>query len=150
MLPDSNVWGGTILAIVHQNNPKSEVSMVVHGSPRFVRSLHSVWVHGLADVEIVVLEVTDDLLGVTSSTLLELGDLLIGSSVGLHGLLDLLHVSLKVGEVRLLVELGRLETERVDDVVDLDGTLLKSLLSLLGGSVGTGVWLIVLDSFSQP
>ena len=49
-----------------------------------------------------------------------------------------------MGDVRLLVELGRLETERVDNVVDLGGTLLKVLSGLLGGSVGTGVWVIVL------
>ena len=47
--------------------------------------------------------------------------------------------TLKVDEVALLVELGALETERVDDVVDLDGLVLKGLLTLLGGGVGTNV-----------
>lgn len=47
--------------------------------------------------------------------------------------------TLEVGQVALLVELGGLETERVDDVVDLDLGVLNTLISLLGGSVGTGV-----------
>ena len=47
--------------------------------------------------------------------------------------------TLKVDEVTLLVELGALEAERVDDVVDLDGLVLKGLLTLLGGGVGTNV-----------
>lgn len=41
--------------------------------------------------------------------------------------LDSLHVALEVGEVLLLVEAGLGETERVDNVVDLLGTALKSL-----------------------
>lgn len=47
--------------------------------------------------------------------------------------------TLEVGQVALLVEGGGLETERVDDVVDLDGGVLKTLIGLLSGSVGTGV-----------
>jgi len=37
----------------------------------------------------------------------------------------------------LLVEGGRLETERVDNVVDLLGTRLEGLLNLLSRGVGT-------------
>lgn len=48
-------------------------------------------------------------------------------------------LTLEVGEIALLVELGGLKTERVDDVVDLDLGVLKTLLSLLGGSIGTSV-----------
>jgi hypothetical protein len=48
-------------------------------------------------------------------------------------------LALEVREVRLLVEGGALQTERVDDVVDLDGLILKTLLGLLGGGVGTSV-----------
>ena len=44
---------------------------------------------------------------------------------------------LEVGKVGLLVELGRLETERVDDIVDGNGTVLNTLVLLLGGGVGT-------------
>jgi hypothetical protein len=48
-------------------------------------------------------------------------------------------LTLKVGEVALLVELGLLETERVDDI-DLGlEAVVGTLLSLLGGSVGTSV-----------
>jgi len=47
--------------------------------------------------------------------------------------------TLEVGQVRLLVELGARVAEGADDVVDLDGRVLESLLALLGGSVGAGV-----------
>lgn len=47
--------------------------------------------------------------------------------------------TLEVGEVALLVELGALETEGVDNVVDLDGSILELLLLLLSGGVGTNV-----------
>lgn len=47
--------------------------------------------------------------------------------------------TLEVGQVALLVEAGGLETERVDDVVDLDLGILETLLGLLSGSIGTGV-----------
>lgn len=48
-------------------------------------------------------------------------------------------LTLEVGQVALLVEAGGLETERVDDVVDLDLGILNALVGLLGGSVGTSV-----------
>lgn len=44
-----------------------------------------------------------------------------------------------MAEVGLLVELGRLETEGVHDVVDLDGTILKTLLGFLSRGVGSSV-----------
>ena len=44
---------------------------------------------------------------------------------------------LEVGEVGLLVELSRLKTEGVDDIVDCDSTVLDRLLSLLSGWVST-------------
>jgi len=48
--------------------------------------------------------------------------------------------TLQIGEVRLLVEAGALETEGVHHVVDFDISVLDTLLSLLGGSVSTRVW----------
>lgn len=48
-------------------------------------------------------------------------------------------LTLEVGQVALLVEAGGLETERVDNVVDLDLGILNTLVGLLSGSVGTGV-----------
>jgi hypothetical protein len=65
---------------------------------------HSLGVHALSDVEFVVLEVTDNLLGKLLSTLLESSD-----SVGVAGLelsLDGLHVTLEVGKVGLEVSCG--------------------------------------------
>lgn len=89
VFPDGNVGSNTVLAVVHEDNPKhiSEDLLIC-----IVDNLHSVNIHGLASVEIVVLEVTDNLLGIRCSAFLESRDLLITGSLGLHGFLDLLHV----------------------------------------------------------
>ena len=47
--------------------------------------------------------------------------------------------TLEVNKITLLVELGALETERVDNVVDLERGVLEGLLALLGGGVGANV-----------
>lgn len=49
-------------------------------------------------------------------------------------------LTLEVSQKGLLVEAGGLETERVNNVVDLDRLVFEGLLSLLGGGVGTDVW----------
>lgn len=134
------------------------------------KNLHSIGVHGLAGVELEVLEigkegVLDELLGAS----LERLDLILGLASILETLLDSLHVAcslisagrssavhlarpagagegarvgaltLEISKVGLLVEAGALETERMDDVVDLDDLILEGLLSLLSGSVGANV-----------
>ena len=102
---------------------------------------HAVGVHGLAGEELPVLEGTDNLLGESLGTSLELLDLIIGSTLGLHVLLDLLHVLLEVTEVGLLVEGGLVEAERVDNVDDGGGGILSTLVTtILSGGVGTDVW----------
>jgi hypothetical protein len=102
---------------------------------------HAIGVHGLAGEELPVLEGTDNLLGESLSTSLELLNLLVRGAVGLHGLLDLLHVLLEVTEVRLLVEGGLVEAERVDDVDGGGGGILSTLVTtVLSGRVGTDVW----------
>ena len=50
-----------------------------------------------------------------------------------------MYLTLKIGQVRGLVEAGGLETERVDDVVDLLGRVLDTLVGLLSRGVGTSV-----------
>lgn len=47
--------------------------------------------------------------------------------------------TLEISKVALLVERGALEAERVDNVVDLDGSVIKGLVGLLSGSVGASV-----------
>jgi hypothetical protein len=51
--------------------------------------------------------------------------------------------TLQGSEVCLLVKLSRLETERVDNVVDLLLAILDTLLSLFGRCVGTGVYMYI-------
>ncbi len=60
-------------------------------------------------------------------------------------------LTLEVSKVGLLVEAGARETERVDDVVDLDDLILEGLLSLLCGGVGANVWdtLVLVDAELQ-
>lgn len=81
------------------------------------------------NVEIVVLEVGDDLLGILSSLLLE--DWNTFWVLLCESLFDGLHVSLEMREVLLLVERGLLKSEGVDDVDDLLSTVLKGLGLLL-------------------
>lgn len=101
---------------------------------------HAVRVHGLASEELEVLEVGNDLLGETGSAGLESLDLVVRGTVGLHGLLDLLHVLLEVAEVGLLVERGLVEAERVDNVDDGGGLVVGTLVTtVLSGGVGTDV-----------
>lgn len=47
--------------------------------------------------------------------------------------------TLEVSKEALLVEGGALETERVDDVVDLDLRIIEIFFGLLSGSVGTDI-----------
>jgi len=51
--------------------------------------------------------------------------------------------TLEVCEIALFVEAGSVQTERVNDIDDLLLVVLGTLLSLLGGSVGTGVCVAV-------
>lgn len=107
--------GDAVLAVVEERN-------------------HAIGIHFFANVELIVLEVGNDLLCERGRALLEGG-----YSIGLALLelgLDCLHVSLEVREEGLFVERRRLETERVDNVVELRGTLLEGLIRLLGGGVG--------------
>jgi hypothetical protein len=121
-LTEAAVRGGSILAVVEENN-------------------HAVRVHGLAGVELPVLEGADNLLGEGLSTSLELLDLVVGGVSGLHLLLDGLHVVLESGKVGLLVEGGLVEAERVDNVDDGGGVILSALVAtILSGGVGTDIW----------
>lgn len=157
MLPQGNVRGGTVLTVVEEDNPII-VSVCVSTCNRRTRNIHGIGVHGGTDQELVILEVGDNLLGEALSTLLELLDLILAGAVGSHGLLDLLHVgcnvlsvlsatircwglrrTLEVTEVCLLVKVGLLELEGVDNV-DLGLLLVVGLLiTTLGGSVGASV-----------
>lgn len=127
--------------------------------------LHGIGVHGLANEELVVAEVGNDLLGEALGTSLEFLDLVVAGATGLEGLLDLLHVgwgtrsatnprlrtlqsklTLEVTEVGFLVEAGLLETERVDNV-DLGLLLVVGTLvvTALGRGVGAGVEALTTD-----
>lgn len=94
---------------------------------------------GLANVELVVLDVLQNLHDESLALGLEGVLLLIRSAGLLHVLLDGLDETLDVVLVAGLVEGHLLELERVNDVVDLLDIILGGLLSLLGGSVGTSV-----------
>lgn len=47
--------------------------------------------------------------------------------------------TLEICKVSLLVETGALQTERVDNVVDLDSRVVEGLLSLFGRGIRTNV-----------
>lgn len=75
VLPDNDVRGGAVLAVVEEDN-------------------HAVGVHGLAGVELPVLELgEDDVLGEGTGLGLEVLDLLVRLALLLEGVLDGLHVA---------------------------------------------------------
>jgi hypothetical protein len=126
MIYNTLVWMWTkltaILAVVEKDN-------------------HAIGVHGLAGEELPVLEGADNLLGEGLSTSLELLDLLVGGVVGLHLLLDGLHVVLEGSKVGLLVEGGLVEAERVNNVDNSGGVVLGTVVTtIFSGGVGTDVW----------
>lgn len=106
---------------------------------------HSIWIHGLAREELVVLEVANDLLRVSLGVLLELGDGLVASTVLLEALLDLLHVALEMGEIALLVERGGVEAEGVDDVDNGLLCVVDFLAALLSRGVTADVEVLATD-----
>ena len=57
----------------------------------------------------------------------------------MHSKAEFVH-TLEVGEIGLFVKASRLETESVDNVVDLDLVIFESLLGLLGGGVGADIY----------
>jgi hypothetical protein len=146
VLPDGNEGCDAVLAVVEEDD-------------------HTIRVHGLASVELVVLEVGDDLLGETRGLGLEVLDGGLVSALVLEGLLNCLHVAcilsvpkrvsctgiltLEVGEVTLLVEAGLVQAERVDDV-DLGLQLvIGTLLLLLSGSIGTSVYMSLVQRLTH-
>jgi hypothetical protein len=70
VLPESEVWGGTVLSVVLFISTRS----IDTGEIAYKESDHSLGVHALSNVEFVVLEVTNDLLGEGSGVLLESGN----------------------------------------------------------------------------
>ncbi|KAH3666853.1 hypothetical protein OGAPHI_003302 [Ogataea philodendri] len=113
-----NEWSHTVLSVVEQDD-------------------HGIWIHRLTGEEFPVLERTNNLLDVGSSTFLESLNLVWGilGQVGLH----LLHVALDVGQEGFLVELGLLQSEGVHNVVDGLDTVLNVLTTVLSRRVGTNV-----------
>lgn len=73
VLPDRHVRRRAVLPVIHQNH-------------------HAIRVHALANVEVVVLEVCDDFLGVGGGTFFESRDVFFGGAAGFHGFFDFFHV----------------------------------------------------------
>jgi len=113
VLPDSYERRDPILAVVKQND-------------------HSIGVHGLADEELVVLETSNNLLGKGGRSLFELLDLVLTAALLLHAFLDLLHVALEMAEICLLVELGLVQAERVDNIDDLGCGVVEVFAAFFG------------------
>ena len=96
---------------------------------------HAIGIHGFTGVEFIILEIGDNLFSVGCSPLFEGLD-----PIGFRLLefsLDGLHVTLEVSQIRLLVERGGLESEGVDDIINLRGSVLESLFLLLSRGIGT-------------
>lgn len=85
MLPKGDIGGDTILTVVQEDNPIIPIvsyrNLFMHGTSTSGRlDLHSIRVHLRTSVELVVLEVSADLLEESSSLRLEILDLRIRST----------------------------------------------------------------------
>ena len=92
MLPHNDVRGGAVLAVVEEDDP-GQVSNASCVSAARGRHSHGIGVHGLAGVELPVLEVGNDLLGEAGGARLERLDLLGRLALLLELGLDGLHVA---------------------------------------------------------
>lgn len=100
MLPDGDEGSDTVLAVVEEDNPVKWLVWLRCTSAR-VGNSHSVRVHGLADKELVVLEVANDLLGEARGLGLKVLDGLLAGTLLSESLLDRLHVGCHVQSVRV-------------------------------------------------
>ena len=91
MLPDRHEGSDAVLAVVEKDNPTIHVSCG-NVSQCSEGCLHSIRIHRLADQELVILEIPNNLLREPLRTRLELLHLVVARSPFLHSLLHLLHV----------------------------------------------------------
>ncbi len=141
MLPNSNERRNAILAVIHKYDPTPPLISVCPHNPitPTKRNSHAIRVHALANEKIVVLEVRHNLLRVRRRARLERFNCRVVRAIRLHGFLDALHVSFQMREVGLLVELRRLQAERVHHIVDGLRCVLCTFFGFFGGGVGTGI-----------
>lgn len=94
MLPDNDVGGDTILAVVHENDTILGQYPPLQANSVLGSNLQAIGVHGLASEELKVLEVGQELvLDVLLGTSLEGGDLLLRAASLLESSLNSLHVA---------------------------------------------------------
>ena len=80
---------------------------------------HAIRIHGFTGVEIEVLEVAKEFFGIGRGSLLKGFDAVRVDLLEFS--LDCFHVTLDMNHIGLLVESSRLESEGVDNIVDLRG-----------------------------
>ena len=96
---------------------------------------HTIWIHGFTGEKLEIFEVGNNFLGICLSSLFEGFDTF--RLRLLEFSLDCFHVALEIGQIGLLVECGGLESEGVDDIVNLNSTLFNALLLILSRGVST-------------
>lgn len=137
MFPDRYERRDAVFAVIHQDHP---VTLSVSLCCTVVtRNSHSVRVHGLADEEVIVLEVTRDLLCLSARSTLECFDLLFARTLVLESFLHSLHVALEMSEIALLVELRWCQSERVYGVDHGLGCIVGALFGFFGGRVRASI-----------
>ena len=135
MLPDGNVWSHTILSVVQENDPIESILVknTQRRSTSRLHDIHSIGIHRLADIEVVILDVRNDLLRKRLGTGLELLDRIIAGATVLECGLDLLHVVFEMSEVALLVELRVGQSEGVHHIDDCLFGVVNALVAALFG-----------------
>lgn len=137
MLPDRDERRDAVFAVVHQDHPMTQ-SVSLRYALASCNS-HSVRIHGLADEEIIVFEVTLDLLCLSASSGLECFDVFFARTPFRESFLHSLHVALEMCEIALLIELCRRQPERVHDVDYSLGCIVGAFFGFFGRSVGARI-----------
>jgi len=141
ILPNSNERRNAILAVVHQYDPTPTLDQRLSPEPTHPtkQNSHAIRVHALPNKKIIVLEIRHNLLRIRLRARLKRFDGRIVRAIRLHGFLNVLHVVFQMRQVGLLVELRRLQAERVHHVVDGLRCVLCTLFGFFGGGVGASV-----------
>lgn len=149
ILEEGEVGGDTIITVVQETDHTLGIHRLTNEEFVVLEKRRREWLirrdtKVLAMDMDIYLEVTQDLLDESSSTLFEGRDTL---RVGfLELLLQSLHVTLDVAHVGLLVKGSLGKTERVDNVVDGLSRLLNTFVTTFSRGVGTDINITFLDS----
>ncbi len=93
VFPNYHIWRDTILAVIQENHPDA-ISELIYDETQRSHSLHSIGVHRFTSIEIQIAKHRNQLFGIIFlNSFLELFDVILALTAGLHLLDDFLQVA---------------------------------------------------------